>query len=68
MASKKNTEHIRIKKTDKILWKDYCSRLGTTSPDLFSKVLKSDTIKLNQKIMEEMKKREQEMKKKLGIK
>lgn len=64
---KKNTDHIRIRKGDKLAWKEYCKALGTSSPDLFSKVMQSEKLRLNDKIMEEMRKRDAEMKRKLGL-
>lgn len=62
---KKNTEHIRIKKGDKIIWKEYCKALGESSPKLFSKVIHSQELKLNERILNELKRKQEDINRKL---
>lgn len=66
--AKKSSDHIRIRTEDKKEWGQYCKALGTPSPDLFHKVMTSPHIKLNEKILEELKKNEEELKKKIFFK
>ena len=65
MGSKKS-DHIRVRPEDKQTWKEYCKALGIPSPDMFSKVMKSPELKLNERILNELKKQEMELKRKLG--
>lgn len=62
----KKSDHIRIRPEDKKTWKEYCRALGTPSPELFAKIIKSPELKLNERILNELKKQEYELKKKLG--
>ena len=62
----KKSDHIRIRPEDKKVWKEYCKALGTPSPGLFHKVLTSPQLKINERILEELKKQEAELKRKLG--
>lgn len=63
---KKHTSHIRIDLLDKPVWKEYCKILGEPSPKLFSKLLKSKELNLNQRVFNEYKRKEMELKKKLS--
>lgn len=66
MASKKS-DHIRVRMDDKKKWNDYCKALGTPSPDLFKKVLTSPKLDLNKRVLEELQKKEMELKRKMGL-
>lgn len=63
----KKSDHIRIRPEDKKLWAEYCRALGTPSPDLFSKIIKSKEINLNERVLVELRKQEEEIKRKLKI-
>lgn len=67
MASKKS-DHIRVRIEDKKKWGEYCKALGTPSPDLFSKVMHSPKLEIDKKILEELQKQEEALKRKLGFK
>lgn len=62
---KKNSVHIRVKQEDAKTWKEYCKALGEPSPKLFSKVIKSKEVRLDERIMNEYKKKEMELKRRL---
>lgn len=62
---KKNSLHIRIKQEDGKVWKEYCKTLGESSPSLFSKIIKSKELNLNDRILNELKKKEMQMKRRL---
>jgi hypothetical protein len=64
----KKSDHIRIRPEDKKVWGEYCKALGTPSPDLFSKIIKSPELKLNERILAELKKQEEDLKRKLRLK
>lgn len=66
MANKKS-DHIRVRIEDKKKWKNYCRALGTPSPDLFKKVMTSPNLDLNQRVLEELKKQEEDLKRKLSL-
>lgn len=63
----KKSDHIRIRPEDKKKWAAYCEALGVKSPDLFSKIMKSERIKLNQRIAEELNKKREDFIKKLSL-
>lgn len=63
---KKNTMHIRIKPDDNHKWKEYCKALGLPSPELFNKILNSKELSLDMRIMNEYKKKEEDLKRKIG--
>lgn len=65
--AKKKSDHIRVRPNDKQTWKEYCKALGTPSPELFSKIMKSPQLKLNQRVLEELKKKEDNFKRKLSL-
>lgn len=62
----KKSDHIRVRPEDKKTWKEYCKALGTPSPELFKKVMNSPQLKLNDRILTELKRQEQDLKRKLG--
>lgn len=62
----KKSDHIRIMPKDKILWRDYCKALNTTSPNLFSRVIHSPEIKLNDRILKEKQKIDEDLKRRLS--
>lgn len=64
----KKSDHIRVRPIDKKSWKEWCKTLGTTSPDLFNKVMTSPNLKLNERMLEELRKKEEVLKRRLGIK
>lgn len=66
--AKKNSTHIRTYKSDKEKWAEMCKTLGTPSPELFNKVMTSENINLNKRVLEELQKKEQALKRKMGIK
>jgi len=55
---RKRTTHIRIRPEDSKIWKEYCNILGERSPDLFGKILKSPEIKMNERILNELAKKQ----------
>ena len=64
-VKKNNTRHIRISKLDLEKWKRYCELTGMKSPTLFSKIMKSEKINLNDRIVQEYHKREEALRRKL---
>lgn len=54
---KKQTKHIRTTKEDAMKWKKYCDALGTSSSQLFSKVMTSENINMKKRVKEEMDKK-----------
>ena len=65
--AKKNSTHIRTWKNDKEKFKDYCKALGTTSPELFNKLINSEKVNLNKRVIEELKKKEESLKRRAGL-
>ena len=65
--NKKKSDHIRVRIEDKKKWNEYCKALGTPSPELFKKVMHSPKLDLNQKMIEELQKKEADLKRKLGL-
>lgn len=63
----KKSDHIRVRPIDKRLWKDYCNTLGKNSPDLFHKIMTSEKLDLNKKVLEELKKKEEALKRRAGF-
>jgi len=63
----KNSGHIRIRYEDKKIWKEYCRALGEPSPELFSKIIKSKELNLNQRIINEYQKKQTELRRKLNL-
>lgn len=62
----KNTANIRIYPKEREIWREYCKILGESSPRLFSKVLSSKELNLNQRILNEFKKKEVEVRRRMG--
>jgi hypothetical protein len=52
---------IRVSKQDKDLWKKYCEIVGDSSPKLFNKIIKSKELNLNQRILNEFRKKKQQI-------
>lgn len=65
--AKEKTDLIRIMGKDKTKWSEYCKALGTSSPKLFNKVMNSQNLNLDKKILEELQKKEMQLKRKLNI-
>lgn len=63
----KKSDHIRVRPIDKKLWKEYCSALGKNSPDLFNKIMTSEKLDLNKKMLEELRKKEEVLKRKANF-
>lgn len=63
----KKSDHIRIRGTDKKTWLEYCKALKTNSPELFHKMMHSPNLKLNEKVLEELKKQEREIERKIKL-
>jgi hypothetical protein len=61
----KQTKFIRIRPEDSFTWREYCKALGSPSPDLFSKIINSKELNLNQRVLNEIKKKQEELKKSL---
>lgn len=62
----KNSEHIRIRKEDKEKWKKFCEMLRVPSAKLFSKILTSQEINLEERIRKEYTKKEEKFKREFG--
>lgn len=60
---KKTTRHIRITPEDKLVWKEYCKILGETSPKLFNKIIRSEELELDKRIVKEAEMKTRELKK-----
>ncbi len=63
----KKSDHIRIRPNDKKTWKEYCDILGEKSPDLFNKIINSKELKLNDRILQELQKKEEILKRRAGF-
>lgn len=63
----KISTHIRVMPEDKELWNEFCKSLGARSPELFGKVIKSPKIGLSKRILEELRKKEDTLRKKAGF-
>jgi hypothetical protein len=56
-----NSTMIRVKRDDRKIWKEYCETLGENSPNLFNKIIKSSEIKLQERILTELKKKQEKI-------
>lgn len=63
----KKSDHIRVRPEDKAVWSKYCKDLSLPSPDLFKKVMNSENLKLNEKILQELRKKEEDLRRKLNL-
>lgn len=63
----KKSDHIRVRPEDKKTWRDFCKALGTPSPELFKRVMTSPNLDLNKRVIEELQKKEEALKRKLGF-
>lgn len=61
---KRRTTQVRILPEDKSLLDNYCKTLGLSRPTFLNKVLRSNELKLNERVLNEYKKKEEELKKK----
>lgn len=64
---KKNSTNIRVTLEDQRKWKEYCKTLGETSPGLFKKLMTSPKIELDRRILQEARKKQEEVAKKLNL-
>ena len=63
----KQSIHIRVRPIDHEVWKNYCDALGEKSPELFNKVMTSEKLRLNEKIIEELRKKEEDVLRKISF-
>lgn len=65
MKQRRYSEHIRINPEDKKVWDEYRKVLGESSPALFSKIIRSNKLKLHERILNELKKKQEEFSKRI---
>lgn len=59
---KENSTAIRVKMSDRELWKKYCKITGESSPRLFNKVMNSKKLELDRRMIEESLKKQEDIK------
>lgn len=57
---------IRIKQKDKEEWDKYCEALNKSSPELFNKILSSEKLDIQRRIIEEYHKKSKEIERRFG--
>lgn len=65
--AKKNSTHIRTYKNDKEKFKEYCKALGKSSPEMFNKLITSEKLNLDKRVLQELRKKEEALRRKAGL-
>lgn len=61
MPKRDSLTNMRVYSKENELFKKYCKDLGLSSPKLFRKILTSDKVQIEQRILEEVKRKNEDV-------